>query len=288
MSDQETVLLDQAAIRKTLLTCLKLFDQYCTDHHLHYFLGGGTLLGAVRHKGFIPWDDDIDLMMKRDDYDRFIMETKESPMHPDFITRSPDSDEQYTAPFAQIVHTRTAIGNKGDELIKRYQMGSNGLFVDLFPIDGLPSARIFQLLHVMRIRLFKKLAANAAKKIWYIPPSCSLSVKHVCKLVGMIPVRMVSRVFGPRYFLKKVDRLSRRYPYATSDFVAVCCGSYGIREIVPKEVFAQSIEAEFEGSFFPIPIGYDLYLRNHYDDYLIIPTPEKQERHFFGDVYGKE
>ncbi len=118
-------------IKSFSLDILVFFDKYCSDNNLRYYLAFGTLLGAVRHRGFIPWDDDIDVYVPRPDYDRVIEQFKD----PDgrYAAVSCFNDASYLYPFAKIVDRKIKSMTESGEI------GANGLGIDLFPLDGLPS-----------------------------------------------------------------------------------------------------------------------------------------------------
>jgi lipopolysaccharide cholinephosphotransferase len=107
----------------------------------------------------------------------------------------------------------------------------------------------------------------------------------IMKSIAVLPVVFLSRILGYRFFLNRLDVLTRTYPFTTSTYVAACTGFYGIKEVVPRDVFFEAIPIMFEGHEFFAPLGYDLYLKKHYGNYMQLPEETKRVNHFDGEVY---
>ena len=121
-------------IRKLQISILLYVHEFCKKNNIRYSLSGGTLLGAVRHKGYIPWDDDIDIMMPRPDYERFVNEFNENRKDVEYKVICSYNDSQFFQPFAKVVNTKTFL----KETYKR-PVAQMGVYIDVFPIDGLPN-----------------------------------------------------------------------------------------------------------------------------------------------------
>jgi len=280
------VKLSEKEIKDYLLNILKEFDNFCKKHKLSYFLGGGTLLGAIRHEGFIPWDDDIDVMMNRTDYEKLlklypIKESKNSP----YEIQDHHIKEGYFIPFARLVDTRVIVDypDQSIYLKGKYQHLYN-LYIDIFPIDGVPLSPLKQRVLFKKVKILKLGRLLAARRFFYIYPGKN-SFSKTLKSIFHLPYKLITKIVGYKFFLNKIESLSKKYPYEFSQFVAPITGIYGMKEIVPKEVFSEKIMVKFVDSLFPAPIGYDLYLRKHYGNYMQLPPPEKQVNHFGGGIY---
>lgn len=265
-------LLTKQEIHEELFKLLQEIDQVCKQENIPYFLCGGSALGAVRHKGFIPWDDDIDLIVPRPYYEKLLraLQGKQDRAIFDRIF-----DRNYPYPFAKYCNMSLPL----DEylLTSKYSLG---LYVDIFPIDGIGSDgkkanRILAKIYRLRI-----LAGYARLKKSYIKAN-----NFVIKIVKHM-VRIFAKTLGANVFLNRIIKLATKYPYESSTIAGNIVWGVG-KESVAKEVFDESIEAEFEGQMFPIPKDYDRYLTALYGDYMTPPPEEKRVAHPMY-VYRKE
>ena len=257
-------------IKQAELRLLLYFDDYCKKHQIRYFISNGTLLGAVKYKGFIPWDDDVDVLVPREDYDRLMASFED---HADIRLVSHERDRRYWFPFAKlcdmsIVKEETGLDN-GVPL---------GMSLDVFPLDAWDSDRKKAEREARWIRNdIRRLTLSKLKK-----PSASTALKR--NIQGGL--MLVCRIFSAEYFLRRIMKRSRDRAGKNSRFVGCKCWCiYGSREIIPAEVFSDTIEVEFEGAMFPAPVGYDTYLRSLYGDYIQDPPIEKQKTHHSFIVY---
>lgn len=246
------------------------FDAFCREHGIRYFLSNGTLLGAVKYQGFIPWDDDVDVLVPREDYDRLIVTFQD---HDGYCLFSHERTPQYLFPFAKLCNMAT----RKDET-NVYNGVTLGLDIDIFPLDtwddDLENAR----------REAREIKANISRLSLakLRRPNAPGAVKRLAQAVLMVGCKLG----GSRKFLKTIVGLANRKDQIGSRYLgckAWCI--YGEREIIPAEVFASTVEVEFEGQAFPAPIGYDTYLRSLYGDYEQDPPPEKQKTHHSFTAY---
>lgn len=252
-----------AEIHKELLEMLSHIDDFCRRNSIRYSLGGGTLLGAIRHKGFIPWDDDVDIMMPRPDYDRFLALYNQDNSSPYRCINYVRNDRiRYAKAWAKVHHTGTKCIELKEKADFRY-----GLNIDVFPIDGLPR-------DINECRRFLK--------------RCS-SIKHRLKMSNIhltdydkeisIPKFAISKVVPTKIWKKLSDKLSRRYSYETSEYAGASTGSYGMLERYKKSLFEEYIELPFEDRRFMSIKGYDAYLSQHYADYMQLPPENERVTH---------
>lgn len=258
-------------LKKIEFDILKHFDAFCKEHNIRYYLAYGTLLGAIRYKKFIPWDDDIDLLVPREDYDRMIKLFRDSERYRLFTF---ENNSNFHYPFAKLcdMTTRkeqTVYKNRGVEL---------GVEIDIFPLDTWDNDLDKAKLEAKRIKNYQKwLKATKLDK----PFSAHLVKRFVWSMI--LPfVKMI----GGGFFVKKIIKESNKPEQRGSRYVgAKVWAIYGDRGIIPAEAFAESIEIEFEGQMFPAPKGYDTYLTCLYGDYLPEPPREKQKTHHAFKAY---
>ncbi len=258
--------MDTQDLRQRELNILIAFAQFCDEHHLKYYLFGGTLLGAIRHKGFIPWDDDIDVAMPRDDYERFYALTKdkglENPQYQIIFYR----DDSSCFPFMKIQDTHTLVKSK-----YRDEKYYSGLWIDIFPLDKLPIEdkkrnRMFQ--HASRLR-FLLLSASANTN------EAETKARLVVKKV-LVPLL---RTFGIQFWNQKFDQYISKYKNLEAYYIGNICWAVGTRETMPV-TFLEQTEVEFEGHRFKTTKYWDYYLSHIYGDYMKLPPEEKRVSHF--------
>ena len=245
-----------------LFDMLKQVDSICHAERLRYFLSGGTLVWAIRHKGFMPWDDDIDLMMPRPYYEIFLKRA-EKRLPKRYILAFPDRTKDYSQPWIRIFDTRVAVDDSGMQ-----RTLTRSLFVDIFPIDGLPSNRTLSNLCFKRVRAWDILLKCARRKALYPDERLKWLKKPMMALTRVRPL--------PKYAVS-LNKSARRCSFERAHYAGVLATThYGSRERMPVEVFRGSVQVPFEGGFFPAPIGYDTYLSRLYGDYMQLPPEEKR------------
>lgn len=257
---------DLEIVQAKALLILKEFDRICRNNGIYYSLSAGTLLGAIRHKGFIPWDDDIDIMMTRDQYNLFIKVCKNC-LPDNLFLQTYKSDIHYLNGFAKLVDTTVPAFIKETEKMDIV----HGISIDIFPIDRCPENYYFSLLDIAKLTV-----CSAAKYSLLAQP---------CKSV---PKRII------RYILSKIVTLTGTYrineyeenlktKYNTRNYNASFINydskpPYKWRQcdLVPFSIFDNYISVQFEGANFYSIKNYDLYLRCTYGDYMILPPKEEQ------------
>ncbi len=239
-------------LRKIELDILLTVHNFCEERGIRYSLGGGTLLGAVRHKGFIPWDDDVDIMMPRPDYERFIKEF--NGYDESLICGCFELYPHFTFPFMKLYDKRTVLKEEG----VLYPLGVN---IDIFPIDGVPEKYSK---HIANVHIIKRLIHfNSAMMDW------SRGVKRVV-------FTLFAKVLSISFLQKKCKRLLLKYDYNNSAYAGAITGCYGEREVHSKSIFEDYITLEFEGEGLKVISSYDTYLKQHYGNYMQLPPKDKQ------------
>lgn len=250
--------LDINDLKRIELEILVKIDAFCKLHNISYFLDSGTLLGAVRHKGFIPWDDDIDILMPRDDYERFKnLFAQESSR---YKVLSYDTCDDYYYLFCKVVDTNTVLV----EDLGRNKITDFGVYVDIFPIDGLPDNRI--------AKWFIR------KKLWLLRAMWDDSLLSKPRKSGLRrKIRYsVSRLVGWHKLCKMIDNSVKKWNYKNVKYCGNIIAASKIDRQVRSEVFRSKVLLSFEGKQFYAPIGYKEYLTELYCDYMQLPPKEKQ------------
>jgi len=253
---------------------LEKFINICKEHNLTYYCCGGTAIGAIRHQGMIPWDDDVDVFMPRPDYDRFVQIASQVDLGK-YELVTPYTYDNYPLYFVKLCNRETTL-QEIEDIPCVY-----GLFIDIFPIDGAPDD--YEQARAMERRFTKtknKLAAISSHVSF-------LEYLHFL-LIPKEWGRFVRKTFGfffrdfyRQLLLKQMNSICYQYDYASSKLVAVYCGSYGPKEVFPKAWLQGTVPFLFEGLTVDLPVGYDEYLRQYYGDYMQLPPVEKRQSHHF-------
>lgn len=252
-------------IQTISIEILSEVHNFCVLHHLRYFLMYGSLIGAIRHKGFIPWDNDIDIVMPRNDYDRFCNTFKSNI----FQIVSDKSSDCYIN-FCRVYDVDRTVVKTITPYHSRKQQG--GVWIDIFPLDGAEDDyRAFQSRVVRMSRLWilqcqeRQSKASISSGITF-----SKRVKLFLKKMILFDGALLNVV------KKQLFSMSQECVYGTTHhWTQVACVDDGIKNYQLNEDIEDFSLAEFEGHSFYIPNGYDRILRNIYGDYMVLP-PENQ------------
>lgn len=254
------------------LNLLKQFADVCEKNHLRYFLIGGTMLGAYRHHGFIPWDDDIDVGMPRKDYEKFL---KIAPEYlPDYIRllnyrKTPD----YLRYFSRLTDTHVKIYNDSNS-----ETLVENAWMDIFPLDGTPNHqwhRYFWFLSLCVLRVMYHFSCFDQMVNLMRPgrPFYQRAIIWVGKTFR------IGRHLDSRRILNRIDRRLRRYPYDRSRYVVNFFGAYVQKEIIPRSFFGKGRKYPFEDVRLYGPQRPKIYLTNFYGDFMKPPTDDQKDKH---------
>lgn len=267
-------------LKQIELDILKEVTDFCDKNNIIYYLAAGTLLGAIRHKGFIPWDDDIDIAMPRPDYIRFIKEYDKWSKKNYNITSIYD-DKDVLIPFAKVWNAKT---KKIERNIDYSDKFIRGVDIDIFPIDGLPNninkAKIFLVFQYALLKMYILLGEKYTKHKNKIINIIKFSIYTNLKILQKFKVISTYKI------IKLINMNCCKYNFYNSKFVAISVfPSYGQNEITSGHNFKKRIKVKFERGYFYAPIGYDEYLRGLYGNYMKLPPKSKQKTHHMSDSY---
>lgn len=252
-------------IKNAEVEILRTFVEFCEAQHLRYFLAGGTLIGAVRHQGFVPWDDDLDVTMPRPDFERFRALTAEGKLGRYEIRSLLHTPEIHCRPFDRIVDPRYMCALSIDQV-------RLPPWLDILPWDGLPADEEENRKHWEKVRIYKRLSRLAREPISRTPNR----LKRYLKYGLLIPVKGI----GPNYFAEQITKLARKYDFETAEYIGTFVAGYGPKERMPKYYFLDGEEKMwFEGVLCAVPAHYDLVLRHMYGNYMKLPSKKHRTSH---------
>lgn len=258
-------------IKNRELNILISVDKFCRENDIRYSLCGGTLIGAIRHKGFIPWDDDIDIFMPRPDYNRFITSYSDPFYKVMFCNR----DNNYIGLFAKVYDDDTILeenGNFGETV---------GVNIDVFPIDGLPSNKLIRYFHLKWMKFLQGLIVSASVNDY----SKRSFVRKIQIFIIKLLLSFIKNKHGIALFT--IDQ-AQKYKYEESELVADVVWGYGMKEVIKKDITNNYIEGVFENHYFKYIKDYDVYLTNIYGDYMSLPPDEERVNKHDLTVYIKK
>lgn len=251
-------------IQQNLLEMMKWLDLYCREHNLRYFALGGTMLGAMRHKGFIPWDDDIDIAFPRKDYNKFIECFKnDGRYHLESVYSEKDD---YCYPYSKLYDTHTTmVEHKRVDLVR-------GTFIDIFPFDGLGQSE------EEAFKNFKSI------KKWYNIYLCLVAGirkgRSFSKNLAVLCSRFLPKFFFSSYKIRlKLDRMCSNLDYDDCAWGGNPLGAWGFKEVMPLSINGTPTEYQFEDMMIFGPEKGDEYLTHLYGEWRRLPPKEKQVTH---------
>ena len=253
--------ISNAELKEHLLDMLSALDAFCREHGLRYYLSGGTLLGAVRHKGFIPWDDDIDVNMPRPDCEK-LLELTGGKLR-SYVVKAPCGSGVYRALYYRMFD---------ESVLMKKRTGPRTIpaFLDIFPIEGLPDDKGKNRRHYARLIFWRRLADSLSGKKIFRGASLGSKLFHAL-------LRPFAALWGQQKLFENMNAVMTSIPFGSTGSIGVMAArTHTTEERVPMEEYLQPMEISFEGRSMIAPAGYDRYLRQLYGNYMQLPPESKR------------
>lgn len=252
-------------IHKIQLEMAKEVKRICDLYKIKYFLIAGSLLGAIRHEGFIPWDDDFDIGMLRKDYDKFILIAK-TELSSEYYLQTWENDIGFALPFAKIRKNGTKYIEQNSAKID----GHKGIYIDIFPYDNVPKSTIAMIIHNIITYILKRfILCKAGYELW-------LDGGKVKKIVYKL-IYFITKFISLDLLKKLLEKQMRKYNNMNTDYIVTFGGSYGYyKESIKREWIESLTFKKFENEKFLCPKDYDSFLTHLYGNYMIPPPEDKK------------
>lgn len=252
-------------LKQLQLDILVKVHEFCIKNNIEYFLSDGTLIGAIRHKGYIPWDDDIDISMTRPNYDKFIKTFNGA--YKDLTVYAPELNWNFYAPYANVCDNRT--------ILKEGDNGHNGIDfgikIDVFPIDGVSSDYKKYLTAFKKIKFYNAtLSVKRRLNLW--------NNKNKIGSLKSIILYLITIPFSYTYIQKNIHKIALQHTYSKSEY-ATQVTFFSKPRHFRKEIFESYIDVDFEGYKLRTIANYDTYLRTYYGDYMQLPPENERVGH---------
>lgn len=250
-------------IQLSELELLKKIDKFCKKNNIQYCIAYGTLLGAIRHKGFIPWDDDIDIVLMRKDFDKFceLIKKEKTIKFRDYKT---DDNYNFYIPIVydeNIDIVNTSFVNK--KIVHPW--------VDVFPYDNYPNNIIKRKIHVMSIMILRALInLSAFNDVVKINKKNRPFYERI--LISLGKKINFSKLLNTKKLLNRVEKRLKKYNKKDCKYISCLMGDEKTKEIIPKSLYDEISMYEFEDYMFPASKYYDEYLTHYYGDYMTLPS----------------
>lgn len=254
--------IDLIELKKIQLDVLDVIHKFCVENDIQYTLGCGTMLGAVRHKGYIPWDDDIDIYLLRSEYNRLLQLFPESKdnVRIEALERNSSWDKAYAKAYDE----RTVCEEDSNCKVI-------GVSIDLFPIDYVPRDDKKWLKYNKKRRILK-IASD-------LKPMNFTKDQPLLKKIELALCKMILLPFSQRTLIKWLNRYAQKYNDSESEYVFECCQGLLLKNKFKASAFDKYIDLPFENRVYKVISGYDEYLKAAYGDYMKLPPVEKRISH---------
>lgn len=264
--------MNQDELKKVCQIQLEIMDEVhriCEKHNIRYYMIGGTLLGAIRHGGYIPWDLDIDIAMMRDSYERF-REVCQIELDKRYCYVDLMFDPNYDRPHALVARKNTKLGLKYDHVNPRRM--NKGIYMDIFPLDHAPDDVVLREKQAVMLRRIAKWKEYRLPYSYSFNPIKRYAHYAVSALLAWLPVRVINQ---------QQQKIMKKYSEQETTHVCSMASRYAYsKQCMPREIYGEPVLLEFEGRKYYAPAKYEEYLSRIYGDYMTLPPVEKRQANF--------
>lgn len=248
-----------------LLCLLKEFDRVCTENNIKYFVFAGTMLGAIRHKGFIPWDDDVDVIMFREDYDKLKLLADGGVFKEPFFFQNPSTDKGYPKGFCRLRNSNTTEIPFDDVAMNC----NRGIFIDIFPLDVVPDDEGEMQKQLKKLRMIRLFMNSFARYYSGFGVTGTTKVKAIAYYLTL-PLFKVGLLSMDKLY-RKYETIASQYKDCEEKRIGTIAFSFDEKRFIfQRELWESSvIRVQFEDILVPVPEEYDALLRHSYGDYMI-------------------
>jgi len=250
-------------LHKIEVTILKEIDRICKEHNLRYYVGEGTLLGTIRHQGFIPWDDDIDICILRKDFERF-REACAKELDKKFFYQSHETEKEYYLWFDKIRYNNTIF----KEVFLAKHNIHHGVYIDIFPMDNVPDDYYLRKKQRKIYQFYRKIVQAKYG---------GLRFRQGKKKIGAILIRVLTFFVPLEYAYRKGTSALVKYKDAETAAVQMMVDSERVDTILPKKYYIKTQRKKFEDISVPVPIEHDKVLSAWYGDYMKLPAEKDRK-----------
>ena len=264
-------------LRDLQITETKMFFElldFFAKNNIRYYALAGTFLGAVRHKGFIPWDDDIDIGIPRNDYDKLIKLVKEDKKIGKLVVKYYLFDQSLIHyPLRVICPDVKVYQRQGENIVETEP------WITIFPLDGMPENSFLRYIHC-RLLLWERKKFISARFEKIIDPARENKSAIRKFIVKILNTTKIYKLLGEKRTFESMDRMLKKYPVDSSNYVFTLMGGYKLKELFPKSVFGKGAEYQFEGRKIIGPEDYETYLTQIYGDWRTPLPPSERGHHY--------
>lgn len=252
-------------LQEKSLKMFKYFKNFCEEHNLRFYVCGGACIGAIRHSGFVPWDDDIDVFMPRDDYEKLYNLWKKHADTDKYLCLKTTNNKNFTGNiFITIIDVNST-------LIKPYQKNLDiplGIPMDVLPLDGYAPGFFKRKLQIFWSLVYSLYCSK------YVPVKHGKIIALVSKFLLLIPDKFKTKIW------KFAQKQMTKYKFSESNYITeLCSGPKYMRNKYPKHMFQEPDYKKFEDCIIPVPSDWDLYLKMVFGDYMKLPEKKNQKPH---------
>ena len=254
------------------LELIKVFVNICERQKLTYYMSGGTMLGAVRHKGYIPWDDDADFMMPREDYEKFLLVAEEYLKH-EKSGKEYALDNSYKNPSARITSSELQV-----YITSSIRPRTENVWIDIFPLDGAPSNVLLRRIHGVRLLVLRALFMLSVFEDW-VQVNKQNRPFHERAIISLAKHIPLQKLLSFQKRKRALEHALKKYPCEESEIWLNFTGGYKLHEMFARSVFGKGTLYDFEGMKLVGVDDYDTYLTGVYGDYMTPPSAEERHGH---------